>query len=150
VVPIWLECVRNGKPLKLTDERMTRFWLTLDGAVDLVLNAIERMRGGEVFVPAIPSVRLVDIAEAIGGRDYQYEVTGLRPGGEKLHELLLNQEEIRRTVKDRGIYVVKPSHQSWSSIGWKGEALPEGFLYRSDANERFLTVDEIREAIRDV
>jgi UDP-N-acetylglucosamine 4,6-dehydratase len=144
VVPIWMDCVRRKEPFLITDPEMTRFWLTLEDAVDLVLLALERMAGGEVFVPILPSVKLLTLAESIGGPDFTYQRTGLRPGGEKRHELLLNQEEVGRTVRDRGVYVVKPGHQSWSSIGWTGEPLPEGFVYRSDLNERVLTVDEMR------
>ena len=149
VVPIWQDCVRKGKPFQITDPAMTRFWITLPQAVDLVLTALERMQGGEVFIPILPSVRLIDIAEAIGGENYAYRITGFRPGGEKLHEVLINQEELRRTVRARGVYIIRPSHQSWSSIGWPGEPLPDGFVYQSDRNEWFLTVEEIREAIRE-
>lgn len=144
VVPIWLKAKREGKKLQLTDPAMTRFWITLPQAVDLVLAGIERMQGGEVYIPILPSIRLLDLAAAIGG---ECEIVGLRPGGEKLHELLLNQEEVRRTVAARGVFIVKPSHQSWSSIDWPGDPVPEDFIYRSDLNPHFLTVEQIGQAI---
>lgn len=105
----WLAAMARGESIQLTDPRMTRFWLTLPQAVDHVLRAVEMMRGGEIFVPHLPAAKITTLAQAICGPDHPYTVTGIRPGGEKLHESLLSEDDIRRTVKWRGFYVVTPS-----------------------------------------
>lgn len=145
VVPFFLE-QRERKVLPITDLRMTRFWITLPQAVEFVLGCVERMQGGELFVPWLPTVRVVDIAAAVAPECRLVEV-GIRPG-EKLHEVLLTEEETRRTWDcDRG-FVVAPE-PAWR--GWQpergAERLPEGFRYSSEGGAGRLTVEEIAAVI---
>ncbi|MHB8669437.1 MAG: UDP-N-acetylglucosamine 4,6-dehydratase (inverting) [Acidimicrobiales bacterium] len=142
VVPIFRRQAAGGR-LSITDERMTRFWITLDQAVDLVLYALEHMVGGEVFVPHIPSMRVVDLAEAIAP-GVPWDVVGIRPG-EKLHELLITADESRHAIRVDDVYVVVPEHPWWAdrSIWEGGETLEDGFVFASDRNDRWLTVEEL-------
>jgi len=143
VVPVFLDQRKRGS-LTITDERMTRFWITLDQAVDLVLFALEHAAGGEIFIPKIPSMRVVDLAEAIAP-GIPREVVGIRPG-EKLHELLLTSDEARHAVDSDGVFVVTPEHPWWTDHSqWvDGKPLAEGFVYASDTNTEWLGPDELR------
>ena len=143
VVPLFQEQASVGR-LTLTDERMTRFWITLDEAVDLVLTGLERMVGGEVFIPKIPSMRIVDLAAAMAP-GLPVDVVGIRPG-EKLHESLLTVDEARHAVDAGDMFVVLPEHPWWTSTPtWSGHAgLPDGFAYTSDTNSEWLSADELR------
>ena len=136
VIPIFREQAKAGR-IQITDERMTRFWITLGQAIALVKNAIGQMRGGEIFVPRIPSVRTVDLIKAIAP-DARHEIIGIRPG-EKLHEVLLTAEEARHS-EDRGDhFVVLPEHAWWQvETDRAAKPLPEGFIYSSDRNEEWL------------
>jgi len=142
VVPLFKTQAAAGK-LTITDERMTRFWITLEQAVDLVLFALEHTEGGEVFVPKIPSMRVVDLADAIAP-DVPREIIGIRPG-EKLHEVLLTSDETRHAVDIGDRYVVLPDHPWWRTSGaWTdGKPVNDGFVYGSDTNERWLSADEL-------
>lgn len=143
VVPLFRQQVAQGR-LTITDERMTRFWITLPQAVDLVLLAVDSMVGGEVFVPKIPSMRVTDLAEALAP-GLPVDVIGIRPG-EKLHEGLLTPDEARRTVDTGEVYVVLPERPWWTDdAGWH-DATPvdPGFVYTSDNNDWWLTADELR------
>jgi UDP-N-acetylglucosamine 4,6-dehydratase len=143
VVPLFEAQAAAGE-LTITDERMTRFWITLDQAVDFVVDCLGRAGGGEVFVPKAPSMRVVDLADAIAPNASR-KVIGIRPG-EKLHEVLLTEEESRHAVEYGGGYVITPEYASWEiRTRIDGRALPEGFRYTSDANERWLSVDELRD-----
>jgi UDP-N-acetylglucosamine 4,6-dehydratase len=146
VVPIFIRQRENGK-LSITDERMTRFWLTLEQGVRFVIRCIEQQRGGEVFVPKIPSTRIVDLAKAIAP-DAELDVVGIRPG-EKLHEALISEDEARGTVELPDMFVVQPSGQLWFGKEWQeqGHLLPDGFRYTSDNNPEWLDIDQIREMI---
>jgi UDP-N-acetylglucosamine 4,6-dehydratase len=143
VVPVFKEQAQLGR-LTLTDERMTRFWITLSQAVDLVLYALEHMVGGEVFIPKIPSMRIMELAEAVAP-GLPHEVVGIRPG-EKLHELLVTSDESRHTIDVGDVYVVLPEHPWWEAHPhWQdGKPLDDGFVYSSDRNEHWLNVDELR------
>jgi UDP-N-acetylglucosamine 4,6-dehydratase len=144
VIPLFREQSRNGK-ITITDKRMTRFWLTLEQGVRFVIQCIEEMRGGEVFVPRIPSMRITDLAEAIApGCEIEY--IGIRPG-EKLHEVMVSRDEARHTVKLEDRYVIQPAHPWWKANGWTdcGEPVPEGFEYTSDKNDQWFSVDELRQ-----
>jgi UDP-N-acetylglucosamine 4,6-dehydratase len=146
VVPIFLQQRASGK-LTITDERMTRFWLTLEQGVRFVIHCVEAMHGGEVFVPKIPSMKIVNLARAIApGIDL--EVVGIRPG-EKLHEVLISEDESRSTVEMEEMYVVQPSVGSWFGHDWQSEGcgLPAGFRFGSDNNPNWLSVDQIREMV---
>lgn len=142
VVPLFAKQVAEGR-LTITDSRMTRFWITLDQAVDLVMYAIDNMIGGEVFIPKIPSMRVDDLAAAMApGLPVDY--IGIRPG-EKLHEGLLTVDEARHSVDAGSVYVVLPEHPWWgSNPRWAGATpLPDGFAYTSDVNDVWLTSDEL-------
>ena len=146
VIPIFLK-QRQNKTLTITDERMTRFWLTLEQGVRFVIRCTEEMLGGEVFVPKIPSTRIVDLARAIAPKA-ELDVIGIRPG-EKLHEVLINQDEARSTLELEDMFVVQPATMLWFGHEWqnKGQPLPEGFRYGSDNNPQTLTVSQIREIV---
>ena len=142
VVPVFRQQLSEGR-LTITDERMTRFWITLEQAVDLVLFALDNMVGGEVFIPKIPSMRVVDLADAMAP-GLPREIVGIRPG-EKLHELLLTVDESRHAVDADGVYVVLPEHPWWDDHPrWlDGKPLDDGFVYSSDRNEWWLTREEL-------
>lgn len=142
VVPLFLR-QREAGELTITDERMTRFWITLGESVDLVVHAIEYGTGGEVFVPRVASMRLVDLAEAIAPGTPR-RMVGIRPG-EKLHEVLVTGDESRHAVQRDDVFVVFPEHDWWRRNGWDdGKPLDDGFTFASDTNDRFLSVDELR------
>ena len=143
VVPLFRQQAETGK-LTITDERMTRFWITLPQAVDLVLFAIDHMTGGEIFIPKIPSMRVVDLAEAVAP-GLPREVIGIRPG-EKLHEVLLTPDETRHAIDSGDVYVVLPEHPWWSAAPrWmEGKPLEDGFAYTSETNTEWLGVEDLR------
>jgi UDP-N-acetylglucosamine 4,6-dehydratase len=143
VVPLFKAQAEQGG-LTITDERMTRFWITLSQAVDLVLYALEHMTGGEVFIPKIPSMRVVDLAEAMAP-GVPIRVSGIRPG-EKLHELLLTSDEARHSIDAGEVYIVLPEHPWWADAPrWpEGKPLDDGFAYASDTNEDWLGVAALR------
>lgn len=142
VVDLWRQAATEGKPLRLTDDRMTRFWITLEQAVAFILDSAEHMVGGEIFLPIIPSARLIDLAEAVAP-GHPVEVVGLRPGGEKLHERLLTDEETSRARRQSGRIVIALAHNFWGGPEVEGEPLPAGFTYASDTNKAWLTQEEI-------
>jgi UDP-N-acetylglucosamine 4,6-dehydratase len=146
VVPLFLK-QRDEGLITITDTRMTRFWITLDQAVDLVLFALDNMAGGEVFIPKIPSMKVTDLAEAIAPGVPQKAV-GIRPG-EKLHELLLTSDETRHAIDAGEVYVVLPEHPWWTATpDWlAGTPLSDGFAYTSDSNDWWLGVDELRKVL---
>ncbi len=146
VIPVFLRQKESGR-ITVTDERMTRFWLSIDQGVRFTIRCIEQMQGGEVFIPKIPSMRVVDLATAIAPAA-ELEFIGIRPG-EKLHETLVSEDEARHTVELEDMYVVQPSGALWfgHELEKKGRELAEGFSYNSDGNQQWLTVDEISELI---
>lgn len=147
VVPVFVKQRENGR-LTITDERMTRFWLSLDQGVDFVIRCIEQMQGGEVFVPKIPSTRITDLARAIAPKA-ELEFIGIRPG-EKLHEVLISEDEARHTLEMEDMFVVEPSGALWFGHAWRdeGKPLPEGFRYTSDSNEEWLDEEQIRALVQ--
>jgi UDP-N-acetylglucosamine 4,6-dehydratase len=146
VIPFFLKQKEKGV-LPITDSRMTRFWITVEQGVDFVLNCIEQMVGGELFVPKIPSMNIMDLAKAIAP-ECKTEIVGIRPG-EKLHEVMVTKDDARRTLEYKDHYVVQPDFQFWGSRFKSngGTPLPEGFEYNSGTNPWFLTIDEMREMI---
>ena len=135
--------------LTITDERMTRFWITLDEAVDFVIACLGRMGGGEVFVPKIPSMRIVDIADALAP-EAERRLIGIRPG-EKLHEVLVTEDESRHAYDAGGHFVILPEYASWQLREVEGgRRLPAGFRYSSDRNDHWLGVDELSEIASEV
>ena len=148
VIPLFQKQREHGT-VTVTDCRMTRFWITLEQAVRFVIDCIEQMRGGEVFVPKIPSMSIMDLVQAIAP-DCTVESIGIRPG-EKLHELLIGEDEARQSVELDKMYIVKPAHPWWPSSTWsEGRPLPDDFQYSSAANEQTLTVDELRSMVDEV
>jgi UDP-N-acetylglucosamine 4,6-dehydratase len=145
VIPLFREQSKSGK-ITITDQRMTRFWITLDQGVEFVARCIELMQGGEVFVPRIPSMNIMELAKAISP-DCTIEYTGIRPG-EKLHETLISADESRHTVKVNDMFVIQPEYHMWGGCNWKeGQQLPEGFSYTSDSNDQKLSVEELRQIV---
>lgn len=145
VVPLFLEQRKNGK-ITVTDPRMTRFWITLEQGVEFVIRCIELMHGGEIFVPKIPSMNIMDLLKAIAP-DCEVEYIGIRPG-EKLHEVLISEDEARHTVELDDMYIIQPIHPWWRVENWVGaKPLPEDFRYTSDTNTRWLSIEELRRMI---
>ena len=129
--------------VNLTDERMTRFWITLDGGVRLVLDSLSLMTGGEIFIPQIPSMKVKDLLSAVAP-ECEVKKIGIRPG-EKIHEVLITDDEVARTLKLGGMFVVQPMRENWSNDHLKGaEVLPQDFVYTSDKNETWLTKKDIK------
>jgi UDP-N-acetylglucosamine 4,6-dehydratase len=151
VVPFFKGLIERGaKELPITDERMTRFWLKLEDGVDLVLKSFQRMQGGEIFVPKIPSMRILDLAEAIAP-SVPTKIIGIRPG-EKLHEVMCPSDMFYETLEFNDHFVIKPSIEFGKNIdytknrlGEEGHPVPDGFEYSSGTNDVFLTVEELRE-----
>ena len=143
VVPLFLKQRASGK-VTITDKRMTRFWLSLEQGVHFVIDCIEIMEGGEVFVPKIPSTTIVDLARAIAPQA-EIEIIGIRPG-EKLHEVLISEDESRTTVELERMYVVQPAEALWFGYQWqsKGKLLSDGFRYSSDKNSEWLDLEGIK------
>ena len=144
VIPLFKEQRKTGK-MTITDKRMTRFWITLDQAVELVISALGHMKGGEIFVPKIPSMKIVDLAKAVAP-ECEIEVVGIRPG-EKLHEVLITEEDGRNTIAYNGMYVIMPNHSWWQREDH--ETLPEGFVYASNTNDQWLTIEDLEKIIYD-
>jgi UDP-N-acetylglucosamine 4,6-dehydratase len=141
VIPLFKRQAAEGE-LTITDEAMTRFWITLPDSVGFVIESIATMEGGEIFVPRIPSMRITDLAEALAPGVPQ-RVIGIRPG-EKLHEVLMTEDESRHAVRLGDRYVIRPDFPFWRDqpfIG--GEELPPGFRYSSDSNDEWLTAEQI-------
>ncbi|MDL1894798.1 UDP-N-acetylglucosamine 4,6-dehydratase (inverting) [Anaerolineae bacterium CFX7] len=147
VIPVFLEQRKNGA-LTITDPRMTRFWLTLEQGVKFVIKCIGLMHGGEVFVPKIPSMKIVDLAKLIAP-DAEIKITGIRPG-EKLHEVLVSEDEARHARELEEMFIVQPSHSWWGSANWiDAKPVTEGFEYTSDTNSQWLTTAEMQALIHE-
>ena len=145
VVPVFLKQRETGR-LSITDKRMTRFWLSLEEGVRFVIKCIESMHGGEVFVPKIPSMKVVDLAKAIAP-DATMEFVGIRPG-EKLHEVLISEDEARNAVENQRMFVVKPPETLWErALNYEGTPLADGFRYSSDTNSLWLDLAGIRKLV---
>lgn len=145
VVPLFRKLqAENAKSLPITDMRMTRFWITLRQGVNFVLSCLAMMQGGEIFVPRIPSMSIVDVAKALAP-EMKHEVVGIRPG-EKLHEIMITSDDARMTVALRDRYVILPQHADWRRDQFDFpdcRPVPEDFSYASNTNEDWLTVDEL-------
>ena len=142
VIPLFIKQRKKGK-ITITDRRMTRFWLSLEDAVDVVIKALVHMQGGEIFVPKIPSMKIVDLAKAIAP-DCDVEIIGIRPG-EKLHEILITEEDGRYTVDYDGLFVILPQFSWWRRQNYQdADALLDGFTYTSNNNDRWLTLNQLK------
>lgn len=141
VVPTFLEQRKNGT-ITVTDPKMTRFWFTPEQGVEFVIKCIGLMHGGEIFVPKIPSMNIMDLTKAVAP-DCQVKFVGVRPG-ERQYEVLVSEDEARHTVELDDMYVVQPTHPWWRAENWAdAKTLPEGFRYASDTNTHWLTVEEL-------
>lgn len=149
VISLFLKLkAENKKIFPLTDERMTRFWITLEQGVELVIKAINEGEGGEVYIPIIPSMRVVDLARAIRP-DCSFKLIGIRPG-EKIHETLISEDEARKAKVFKGSYVILPQFYETKTVSKKYKRYPsvkEGFAYKSDTNDAWLSVKDIRKML---
>lgn len=156
VIPFFKKLIKNGaKELPITDERMTRFWITLEQGVEFVLKNFERMKGGEIFVPKIPSMKVVDLAKAMAP-ELPLKIIGIRPG-EKLHEVMCPKDDSHLTLEFEDHYVIKPTIQfahkvdfEENAIGEKGKPVEIGFEYSSDKNDWWLTEKELLDMIEKI
>lgn len=154
ILPFWTKLIEQEiKALPITDERMTRFWITLDQAVQFVCHCFEHMKGGEIFVPKIPSIRVTDLAEALAPH-LPKEFCGIRPG-EKLNELMISADDARHTIEFKDHYVILPELASDEPIyeqtpvcPIKGTPVSAGFVYASHTNTEWLTVEQLRHFIQ--
>ncbi|MBU1121686.1 MAG: UDP-N-acetylglucosamine 4,6-dehydratase (inverting) [Candidatus Omnitrophica bacterium] len=151
VIPFFLNLKKQGiKEFPLTDERMTRFWITLEQGIDLVLKALGDSMGGEIFIPRIPSMRIVDLAKAIDPL-CEFKTVGIR-AGEKIHETLVSEDEARKAKIFNDAYIILPQFFETKAVNEKYEkysSVPEGFVYRSDNNDQWISVDQLRRIVKD-
>ncbi|HEX6445457.1 MAG TPA: UDP-N-acetylglucosamine 4,6-dehydratase (inverting) [Streptosporangiales bacterium] len=146
VIPFFRNLAAAGRSLPITDKRMTRFWITLDQAVRFVVDSFDMMAGGELYVPRIPSMRVVDLANAVAPDAPTHEI-GIRPG-EKLHEEMISPEEGRRALRLEDRYVLQPTIAGWGyTPPADGRPVPDGFAYRSDSNDLWLDVDALQDLL---
>ena len=142
VIPYFLQIAESGEPLPLTDIRMTRFWISIQQAVEFVVESFEIMQGGELYVPRIPSMKLTDLAKAVAPNSKIIEI-GMRPG-EKLHEEMISADDSRRAILVGNRYVVTPVVSEWGYKEPAGTRMEEGSAFRSDTNDLWMSVDEIK------
>ena len=148
VVPLFLKQRESGC-VTVTDKRMTRFWITLNRGVDFVIQCLSLMHGGEIFVPRIPSMNIMDLVKTIAP-ECEIEYSGIRPG-EKLHEVLISSDESLRTVKHDNMFVIQPQFSWWrKKVSSKSSKLPEGFIYSSDTNTDMLSKDGLNTMIQEM
>lgn len=150
VIPFFKK-IRETGTLPITDPRMTRFWITIEQSVQFVLKCLELMQGGELFVPKIPSMNIMDLARAIAPK-CGHKIIGIRPG-EKLHEVMITKDDSRHTLEFEDYYIVEPEFHWWSNEGHianGGKPVKEDFKYASNTNDRWLTVKELRELIKNI
>jgi UDP-N-acetylglucosamine 4,6-dehydratase len=151
VIPYFLAQRQTGR-LTITDDRMTRFLITLDAGVQLVINSLEEMLGGEIYVPKIPSVKVTDLARVIAP-ECRHDVIGIRPG-EKLHEVMVPEDDARVTLEFPKHFVIQPTHSFWNPKDFQangdGKPCADGFRYSSELNDHWLCDDEIRELVSSV
>lgn len=149
VIPLFRKMRETGV-IPITDPRMSRFWITLEQGVDFVLKCLAISEGGELFVPKIPSMNIMELAKAIAP-DCKHKIFGIRPG-EKLHEVLIAEDDARHTLEFDDFYIIEPEFNWWSGekhLSNGGKLVREGFVYASNTNDRWLTVEELRELIGD-
>lgn len=148
VIPLFIKMRKTGV-IPITDERMTRFWITLNDGVEFVIESLSRMKGGEIFVPKIPSMRIVDLARAIAP-ECKFKIIGIRPG-EKLHEVMVPEDEARNTLEYENYYAILPQFHEWNFEAYRklngGQPCPEGFSYCSNTNSKWLNIGDIQRFI---
>ena len=145
VIPLFLKQKEEGV-LTITDPNMTRFWLTIEKGVNFVLDSIGKMNGGEIFIPKIPSMKVIDLANAIAP-EAEKKIIGIRPG-EKIHEILMTCDESRHSKEFEDVFVIEPEHSFWDKNNLNGgKKVTEGFTYSSDNNSEWLTQKELKKLI---
>lgn len=148
VVPLFIK-QKETKTLTITDERMTRFWITLEQGVNFVLKSLERMQGGEIFIPKIPSMKITDLAKVIAP-EAKIKIIGIRPG-EKIHEVLLTEYEASHSREYKDYFLIEPEHVFWKQKKITGgKKLKDNFKYASNSNDKWLTKEEMRKLIKNV
>ena len=148
VIPLFFRQKKEGI-LTITDERMTRFWITLEQGINFVIGSIDKMQGGEIFIPKISSMKLIDLAILIAP-DAKPEITGVRPG-EKLHEVLLSPEEASHSKEFDGYFVIEPEFPFWNKDNFKeGKLLPDDFKYSSDNNKEWLNEEQMKTILKNL
>jgi UDP-N-acetylglucosamine 4,6-dehydratase len=149
VIPFFLKMSRQGT-LPITDPRMTRFWITLEQGVDFVVKCLEIMKGGEIFVPKIPSMRILDLAKAIDP-NCRTRIVGIRPG-EKLHEVMVPEDDARHTLEYDTYFAILPAFHDWDAAEYAksngGKPCAEGFCYDSNTNAHWLSIEELQKMIQ--
>ncbi len=145
VIPFFQNLAKQGRPLPITDLRMTRFWISIFEAVEFVIDSLEMMTGGELYVPQIPSMKITDLAHAVSSESKLEEI-GMRPG-EKLHEEMISSDDSRRTIVLNNRFVVTPVVAEWGYKPPVGEFMPEGQAYRSDTNDKWMSTSDIKKFI---
>jgi UDP-N-acetylglucosamine 4,6-dehydratase len=148
VIPFFREIAAEGKPLPITDLRMTRFWISIESAIKFVIDSIEMMAGGELYVPRIPSMKIVDLANAVAPGAILEEI-GMRPG-EKLHEEMISADDSRRTIVLENRFIVTPVVAEWGYEPPNGLQMPEGQAYRSDTNDLWMSESDIKNYIKNL
>lgn len=153
VIPLWKKLIAEGATsLPITDERMTRFWITIENTTEFVLQCLELMQGGEIFIPKIPSVTISDLATGLAPH-LSHKITGIREG-EKLHEVLLNEFDAQYAMEYPNYYVILPPlykknlDERKKKLNEQGNPLPSGFIYASDTNPQWLDADQVREILK--
>ncbi len=147
VIPLFLEHRKSGE-LPVTDERMTRFWISIEQAANFVLQSLGRMKGGEIFVPKLPSMKVLDVAKTLAP-DCQIKIVGIRPG-EKIHEVLITEDEARRTLELSDAFIIQPTginNQKTTQLDSGANRVPENFRYSSDGTDWWLSSDELEKLI---
>lgn len=148
VIPLFLSQKDKGS-VTVTDPRMTRFWLTVDQGVEFVVGCLEKMHGGEVFVPKIPTMNIMDLARAVAP-DCNIEQIGIRPG-EKLHEVMVSEDEARHTLEAEDMYIIQPAHPWWGCENWSGaRPVSDGFCYASNLANETMTKVELADMIESI
>ena len=151
LIPLFRKLIREGATkLPITDPRMTRFWITLDQGVEFVLRSLARMQGGEIFVPKIPSMRVVDVARAMAP-GLEHEIVGVRPS-EKLHEVLISEDDARLTLELDDAYIVRPAFHFWTpeAIHETGaRPVAEDFRYTSDTNTQWIDAEGLQRLLNE-
>lgn len=148
VIPVFRKQKSTGR-ITITDARMTRFWITLEQGVRFVIQCTEKMQGGEIFIPKIPSMKIIDLAKTIAPQS-QIAYSGVRPG-EKIHECLLTEDEARHALEFKDFFIVTPEFHWWTEKTWKdGKKLPENFRYTSDRNDRWLTDKDLQKMLKEL
>jgi UDP-N-acetylglucosamine 4,6-dehydratase len=154
IIPFWKKLVSEGaKELPVTDSRMTRFWITMDQAIDFVVNRLSCMRGGEIFVPKIPSMNIMDLADALAPH-LPKKICGIREG-EKLHEMMISSEDSRHTIEHADYYEIRPElvgmdarHRDLPIGIDRGKPLEDGFVYASNTNSEWLKVEDLAQFVK--